>query len=659
MSFKPASLAQLFEPPEHFRGGFGWLCGYAADASFLEDALERFSGLTRAQRAHQGQILLGVMLDPGNPQIAPSEAPGALHLPAKSARLPFALLHAKVAILCFLGKDGFVMRLIVSTGNWTRQTLEESLDVVWHIDVHSKDEDTRVIHQDRTDLAAAWDFLSWLQRYFDLRLLERSIGRPNESADLAAKFATSIGKIGKAYRGCRPHFCDNRKRSLFAQLPDLVKHHAGAIRRNYLALGSGFFEGNGATASFVPERICTELQSAALVTAYCEKFLFINPLSCQTVATQKCWIEGQRWRICSARAPTYFGDTGRSLHAKFIFSANLSKRPNTSKVGNRCSSPWVYLGSGNLTNPGFMSKAGSAGNLETGVVFAPGPLRWAVESKKDEGADVVTNLLPIHRDDADATPLPPLQAGQDMPERSDTFVAAPVALFLWSERPEGTILTPQGEVLGNFELIDPDGHRCKRLADGGFSWLSERPRQVVVVWLAAGRERKASVPVIDQYGRYCAADLPALDLEEAWLQLANFPMPPEDEELPDGDRADRIDGVSPDVAGSVTQSFDYPVRRMMTLVEDIAARQSIIAEADWDMWCNRFEQVLTRAKDSVGAFRSIGLNPLHPLFAPAFRPVFAATAQTRHGARYEAALHAVIAAWQLGNCPKLGEVQLP
>lgn len=50
MNFKPPSLAQLFEPPEHYQGVFGWVCGYSADSSFLEDVLERFSGLTQAQR---------------------------------------------------------------------------------------------------------------------------------------------------------------------------------------------------------------------------------------------------------------------------------------------------------------------------------------------------------------------------------------------------------------------------------------------------------------------------------------------------------------------------------------------------------------------------------------------------------------------------------
>lgn len=236
-----SSLAQLFDPPdEQHHGVFGWICGYAADAGFLEDALERFSGLTQAQRAYQGRILLAVMLDSGNPQITPAEVPGALHLPVKAAKLPFALLHVKVAILGFQGADGFVLRVIVSTGNWTRQTLEEGLDLAWRLDILGQDTDTEVTHQDRTDLAAAWDFLSWLQESFDLRPLKPTAGKDNESADAAAKFAAWIGEIAKRHKAHKeylPRFFDNRKRSLFEQLPDFVPHHATAVARNYLYAG--------------------------------------------------------------------------------------------------------------------------------------------------------------------------------------------------------------------------------------------------------------------------------------------------------------------------------------------------------------------------------------------------------------------------------------
>lgn len=652
MSFKPASLAQLFEPPEHHRGFFGWICGYAADAGFLEDALERFSGLTQAQRAHQGRILLAVMLDPGNPQITPAETPGALHLPVKVAKLPFALLHAKVAVLSFKGADGFVLRIIVSTGNWTRQTLEESLDLAWHLDVPGENANSKVDRQIRTDLAAAWSFLSSLQQFFDLRLLKPTAGNDNESTDAAAKFAAWIDQNATPHPECRPRFFDSRKRSLFEQLPEFVRHHATSVARNYLALGSGFFEGEGSSGTFVPYRILEILREHKLVTASCEKDLFVNPLACQAVAARQSCIEDRGLTIRAARAPGYFGAAPRSLHAKFIFSANARDRSNW------CGSAWVYLGSGNLSNPGFMKEAGSAGNLEAGVVFAPENLKWHVESKGDDGVDVVTNLLPIHWDDAQKSPLPALQAGQDMAERDAAFVAAPVALLLWNEWPEGASLTPQGEVLGafEFELLDPDGHPCKCLADGGFAWSGKRPRQVAVTWTAEGNARTASVPVIDRYGRYCAADLSALDLEEVWIQLSNFPMPPEDEDIGGGETVDAIDGVLTEGVALATPLCAYPVRRMMILVEDIAAKQIAIAEPDWAMWCNRLEQVLTQAKDSavVRAFQLIALDPLSPLFAPAFRPAFAATAQTRSGARYEAALNAAITAWQLENFQKLG-----
>src|SRR5258706_2591749 len=179
MNFKPCSLAQLFDPPDDYQGVFGWICGYSADAGFLEDAAERFSGLTKAQREHQGRMMLAVMLDPGNPQILPSEVPGVLHLPARSLTLPFLLLHAKVAILGFQGLDRFLLRIIVTTGNWTRQTLEESLDLAWHIDI--EDQPAEGSRQERTDLAAVWSFLSLVRSYFDTRPLDVAIDPNNES----------------------------------------------------------------------------------------------------------------------------------------------------------------------------------------------------------------------------------------------------------------------------------------------------------------------------------------------------------------------------------------------------------------------------------------------------------------------------------------------
>jgi hypothetical protein len=179
-----------------------------------------------------------------------------------------------------------------------------------------------------------------------------------------------------------------------------------------------------------------------------------------------------------------------------------------------------------------------------------------------------------------------------------------------------------------------------------------------VSWSCEGEDRTANVPIIDRYGRFCAADFPPLDLEDAWIQLASFPMPPEDEELAGGDALTFVDGVTATETGPQARSSAYPIRRMMTLVEDIAAKQADVAQVDWSTWCSRLEQVLVQSKSSpvVKAFQEIGLNPLHPLLQSCFRPAFAAAANTVEGIRYEAALNRVIEAWKLEDLPALGDL---
>ena len=77
----------------------------------------------------------------------------------------------------------------------------------------------------------------------------------------------------------------------------------------------------------------------------------------------------------------------RSLHAKFIFSANY--RDNS----DLCNRAWLYLGSGNLTSPGFANQmASQSGNLEAGVVITPESLRW-IPAKGIPPESVLTNLL--------------------------------------------------------------------------------------------------------------------------------------------------------------------------------------------------------------------------------------------------------------------------
>ena len=41
--WRPPSLAQHFDAPDGYQGEFGWVCGFSADAAFMDDAAERFT----------------------------------------------------------------------------------------------------------------------------------------------------------------------------------------------------------------------------------------------------------------------------------------------------------------------------------------------------------------------------------------------------------------------------------------------------------------------------------------------------------------------------------------------------------------------------------------------------------------------------------------
>jgi hypothetical protein len=138
-------------------------------------------------------------------------------------------------------------------------------------------------------------------------------------------------------------------------------------------------------------------------------------------------------------------------------------------------------------------------------------------------------------------------------------------------------------------------------------------------------------------------------------------MPPDDDEVPDPD------GVSPTGNGdslpdrAASPGSDYPIRQMMQLIENIAAKQTALRKIDWPSWCVRLEQSLSQAKgnDVLQQFRSFSVNPLSPLRHAPFRPKFAETNETAEGSRYEAVLNRIEAVWEVDRLPRLGDEYEP
>jgi hypothetical protein len=212
------------------------------------------------------------------------------------------------------------------------------------------------------------------------------------------------------------------------------------------------------------------------------------------------------------------------------------------------------------------------------------------------------------------------------------------------------------EIAESFDLLDAGGNVCYRDPIKGFPWPGQRPRQVQLRWCVSGQERRAWVPVIDEYGRIAATILPRIDIEEAWNQLANFPMPPADEDLlVDGDAESNDDTAQDSSGASVTAS--YPIRQLMQLIENIAAKQTAVVKADWVTWCTRLEQCLTQASgsDVIEEFLKLELNPLSPLWHCPFRPAFASSGETAEGLRYEGVLERVEIAWNVACLTRFGD----
>jgi len=653
--FKPFSLAQHFEAPDDCLGCFGWVCGYSADSGFLNDAAERFTRRTHAQRAYEGRIAMALMLDPGNPQVTPREVPGVMHLPISGVP-PFRLLHAKFALLGFRHTSDarqWRLRLIVSTGNWTRQTLEDSLDLAWRIDLCDQDLKSQdsLIAQASADLGAAWGLLRWLRERFDGRILQVGpVGRMDFESDSVAveRWIVKAMKLGK---GIAPRFFDNRGTSLLSQLPELVRIHASPSARNYVAMGSGFYESSDSNNKIpsVLKNVVDTLQQAKLVTRQPEIDIFVNPKGCQAVAESVPAFNDAGWNVREAGQPECFKGS-RSLHAKFIFSANLQKNSDF------CNSAWVYLGSGNLTGPGFASRmAVGSGNLEAGVVITPESLRW-IAAKGIPPESVVTNVLPLQFDHDFSEEQGSLATGSEIPESEMQYNAAPVAYFFWiAEEGTGRLRTSE-EVMGSFDLLDLAGNVCPGDLIKGFIWPGTQPRQVQLRWCIAGEERQAWVPVIDEFGRVAATILPRIDIEEVWSQLANFPMPPDDEELLEDGDAESAEDAAQRHSGS-SSAASYPVRQMMQLIENIAAKQTSVSKSDWVTWCTRLEQCLTQATGSevLEGFLKLDLNPLSPLWHSPFRPAFASTSETEEGLRYENVLSRLEAAWKVADLGRIGD----
>lgn len=664
----PHDLLSWFSPPEGYVGVCGWMAGYSADSDFLNEAVRCFG-------RRDGQIALALMLDRHQLQIPPAATPGVLHLLAlaqANTRPDFRLQHAKIALLGFKEESGasFCVRLIVSTGNWQRATLESSLDLAWSIEVGTDDiksGDVDVV-QRQVDLYAAWDFLVWLRDRYDWRAI--ADGKKEQVSAPFQEFEDWMQRLGKAKGPVSPRFFDSRKRSLLKQLPGLVDQ-CGVRASNCLMLGSGFYEAPSQDSA-LPVTLkglvdALRERESPLLTAQPWVEIYVNPEHCQAIARNLDVIASQPgdWSVFTSIPSDFLGSQNgsiRTLHAKFIFGAQYRSS------SSRCLNAWVYMGSGNLTRHGFLLSAEEGGNLEAGVVFVPRPaLHW------EEGiqAPALSRFLPVNNGRRHSAECSELNTESDTPfELPEAVVAPPCAWLDWypasfadssgGSACGGWLQLPEPAPLTAPHVLDDAGFPCTYDALSGYHWKGPQPRQVRVRWRDGddNRQREAWVPVRFQ-GRFASTPLrTGLGFEELLAALRSNGSD-EDDEADDAHGARQAAGSGRTQSYDATKPRDFFIRNTMILLETIAQQQTALGPHMWLDWCERLRHVLAdRGFDGPLAqdMRNSGLNLLAPLRLPAFRPDFAVDGTSKAGVYYENVLTHIEQQWGVEGLPRLGDI---
>lgn len=648
------SLLDYFDAPDGFKGHFGWIVGFSADKFFINTAAERFTSYTQSQRANKGKIALALFLDPSNKALNWEDVPGVAHLPIAGQnglkKKGCRLIHAKIALLSFRNKDNpnaWCLRLIVASGNWTRQTVEDSLDLACSIDITSED---LLKASDNTgiacaDIQAAHQLFDWLRSGADGLFATDVL---NHSAEAQQDADAWVAICKKAAHGFTPRFVDNRSKSILSQLPERISQFS-TVSRNYLAMGSGFFEGGELCT--VPQDILQVLRQKSLLTLSSETDLFINRTACQSIARSSQALIKEAIIVRPAIAPeALFPEKNeRSLHAKFLFSANYRENSNL------CSNGWVYLGSANLTKHGFTQRMGpNSGNLEAGVVFSVKNAYW-YEKEGAKPHQVITNLLPLQWD-TKSLPAEVIE-GEPWEAEAPSHFAPPVPWLQWHEAGEVIELRLPEHITEVTEfVILNDAGAPLNLVGKVFQWQGAWRQQVVCNWEDEGEKRQAYIPIMDMQGRLAATLLTDIhDLSDALLELSAFPNPPDDDQGDnEGDASESNEQGTTESSGSSNEGARSlsPIRQMMELIEHIATQQTRMEEHDWHHWCNRLEHTLVRAKTSptvIYFIHELKLNPLTPLRNAAFMPDYATQLDSKAWKQYQQALKNIEKQWAVSD----------
>lgn len=622
------TLLDIFVPPEGMVGHSAALIAMTGADDFLEDAMQRFTGLRPRQRAELGNVLVYLMLD-GHASSSrkevfpPGRIPGLHELQPRAVDAG-SLLHAKVALLAFApNRTGapIHLRLAVLTANFTYTSARQQLELVWLVDVPL---DGAARPEDRADAVAAGAFVETLltQRF---HRDEQSLA-PKERK-LTARLDVLLTAASSLATNRKPRFIHSLDRPLYDQIRERFRS-AIDKPRNLLLCGSGFYEEPSGKAR--KPAVFGKLEDLGVFTPKPYRVALVEPGEAGAVADWAREGDTDGWEILR---PYDSLDHARRLHAKFVYAGYLRD--------GYASNGWLYLGSGNLSRRGILSHGGMReGNVETGVVFEV-PERFGPEDLErwlfwtQEHAEVVGEDEWAVGQVGDAPDAQPILLAP--PILSATIETTPTRhlRLLWRE--------DAATARASISWIGRDWFEVQRADEIPL----ENEENPTALHVRDESERKWVVPVVDAAGRV-GWQPPRFDsYANALAALLDFPIRPA-EATDDDDRDAGDDGRSkgPGVGEAIKQEKSYGLHAAAELVEKVAALQAALPESMLDDWIDHLDRMFRASfpETLIATWRAHRLDVFAHLREPELRSPHLTD---RQRARYFEVLDGAARAWGL------------
>ena len=657
------TLSDLFAPPSGgMQGIHALLCAYSADEAFLRQALDRFTGVGPQSRLARGSVDATLVLEPSHQVFEAQVVPGLCQLypkPREARPWLFDQMHAKVALLAFgkcrIGEPAHY-RIVVSTGNWTELSARRLIEMAWYIDIPADSKEVT----DLRDLHACATFFDGLLGCY---LAEPAIA---EKALVLMRRCRARGMAAgprtiTRFSSNMPVRESDGPQSLLRRFTAAAMEEGTA--RNILVCGSGFYEKDTGTdaAPKVIGMLSDALRKNKLLTDSPEMDVVLNPECGGQVARHYREADTPALFFYRPKDPVGGEHAMRTqLHAKFCYIGKIRE--------GGLSSGLLYVGSGNLTFPGFIRRPQSVanavnkqekpGNVETGVIIHTNAEEdsgyidtWAKLQRRlpigsllkpdevqvqDKPDDAQEELLPSNK------PLPPVTAFTFGPSNAltvhwamEALVAGPVEVDIPGQ---GLVIIPEGA--GQI-LLD---------AAPAVQWLTVRANSVE--W---------RIPCLGANGEYprCATRQATFG---NWLdEIADFPGswndPAADDPDTEGDDEGNVGGrgVAALPGGDAGFAVDrnFPAHAAALLVESIAQQNGDVSEDYMEDYLAHLRRALIDGPPGgfLEEWRALKVNFLAPLlskegFAPEWKDL----------GPYKQLVKDVMNAWGFDQLPSLGEL---